>query len=280
MSRRRLFGIAGAGVTAGLLGTTGALAAAGAAHAGGPSVRHLRALTYNIHHGADSADVLDLERIAALIEDLEVDLVGLQEVDRHWGDRSDNVDQPAWLGERLGMHHVYGANLDLDPVEPGQPRRQYGTAVLSRWPITSWSNTFLPLYPGHEQRGLLRTEIAFWGTTLHFHCTHLQHNDAAERVEQAQRIVELIGSSPCRTLLVGDLNAVPDTPEITALTDVLVDSWAKVGRGDGFTIPVDEPNRRIDYILGSADLRPVRAKVVRDDASDHLPYVADYLVRV
>jgi endonuclease/exonuclease/phosphatase family metal-dependent hydrolase len=249
-----------------------------------PGWLRLRVATFNIHHGASPADVLDLEGVARVIEAIRADVVGLQEVDRHWSSRSEFVDQPAWLGRRLRMHHAYGANLDLDPLEPGQPRRQYGTAILSRWPIISAENTLLPKFEGHEQRGLLRARFAVRGTRITFATTHLQHNDNAERELQAARIAELLGGGPDRpqrTILTGDLNAVPGTPEITTLTDVLDDVWPAAGSGDGFTYSSLDPYARIDYVLASRDVRPASAEVVTSapEASDHLPVLAEVLVR-
>ncbi|MFF4483425.1 endonuclease/exonuclease/phosphatase family protein [Streptomyces sp. CY1] len=268
-SRRRFLAVAaGLGATA-AAGTSGVAAAAT-----GP--RPLRVATFNIHHGASPADVPDLERVARVIEDLRVDAIGLQEVDRYWK-RSGFTDQPAWLAERLGMHHVFGANLDLDPEEPGRPRRQYGTAVLSRGPIRSWTNTHLPLVPGHEQRGLLQATLDVRGIRVEFAVTHLQHDDNKERERQAARIVELLGSSPEHTVLVGDLNATPGTPEIGILTGALDDVWPRAGSGDGFTYDALDPHARIDFHLASRDLRPLTAQVVTADpeASDHLPVVSE-----
>ncbi|WP_406740684.1 endonuclease/exonuclease/phosphatase family protein [Streptomyces atratus] len=93
-----------------------------------------------MHHGAGTDDVLDLKRIAGVVKDTGADVIGLQEVDRqevdrHWSSRSDFADQAQWLADRLHMHVVYGANLDLDPEQAGDPRRQYGTAILSRFPV-------------------------------------------------------------------------------------------------------------------------------------------------
>lgn len=238
----------------------------------------LRAATFNIHHGAGTDDVLDLERIARVIGSMRAQLVGLQEVDRHWSDRSEFVDQAGWLARRLKMRHVYGANLDEDPLEPGQPRRQYGTAILSRWPIMSWQNTYLPKYDGHEQRGLLEAVIRTGARKLRFACTHLQHNDAAERQEQSAAIVDRLEGQRLPTLVVGDLNALPDAPEIKTLTAEFDDAWDEAGKGDGFTIPSENPNRRIDYVLGSGAFHAVSAEVLNSEpeASDHLPMVTTY----
>lgn len=85
------------------------------------SGRDLTVATYNIHHGAGADEVLDLERIARVVKDTGADVVGLQEVDRHWSSRSNFVDQANWLAERLDMHVAYGANLDLEPAQVATP---------------------------------------------------------------------------------------------------------------------------------------------------------------
>jgi endonuclease/exonuclease/phosphatase family metal-dependent hydrolase len=273
------------GAAALALATSAGLAAAPASAAGGTSADRaqpvrVRVASYNIHHGAGPDDVLDLPDVANEIRALRADVVGLQEVDRHWGDRSDNLDEAAWLADRLHMHVAYAANLDLDPATPGGERRQYGTAILSRFPIRSATNTLLPKFGDHEQRGLLVADIKVRGVMMRFANTHLQHNDNLERQAQAQRIVELLGDQPTRTFLTGDLNATAETAEITTLTDVFTDSWAEVGVGDGFTYSQEDPHARIDFVMSSRDVRPLHARVAVDaDGSDHLPVVADFAVR-
>ncbi|GAA2757268.1 endonuclease/exonuclease/phosphatase family protein [Actinopolymorpha rutila] len=240
----------------------------------------VRVASYNIHHGAGPDNVLDLPDVADEIRGLRADVIGLQEVDRHWGDRSDNLDEAAWLAERLDMHVAYAANLDLDPATPGVERRQYGTAILSRFPIESYTNTLLPKFGDHEQRGLLVADVKVRGVTMRFANTHLQHNDNLERQAQAQRIIELLGEQPTRTFLTGDLNASVGATEIKILTNVFTDSWAAVGVGDGFTYSREDPHNRIDFVMSSPDVRPLHARVATDaDGSDHLPVVADLAVR-
>lgn len=240
--------------------------------------RPLTVMSYNIHHGAGTDGVLDLERVAVEIERSGAEVVGLQEVDRHWSARSNWVDQAAWLANRLGMHYEYAANLDLPPLNPGEPRRQYGTAVLSKYPIQDFKNTFLPRYPAGEQRGLAVATIIVKGAELRFANTHLTHNNNAERLEQAQKVVQLLGKSHPPTLLLGDLNATADAPEIKTMTAVYADTWPEVGVGPGYTLSADNPTKRIDYVLHSEHLRPTAASVPMTNASDHLPVVASYVL--
>ncbi|MGW0698548.1 endonuclease/exonuclease/phosphatase family protein [Streptomyces sp. NPDC002867] len=236
--------------------------------------RDLTVATYNIHHGADAHDVLDLERIADVVRDSGADVIGLQEVDRHWSSRSEFVDQAGRLADRLDMHVVYGANLDLDPAQAGQPRRQYGTAILSRFPILDSRNTLLPRPEQGEQRGLLEADIMVRGTIMRFLNTHLQHTSQAERLAQVDAINDIVDDSDRPTVLVG-LNAAPGTTEIAAATKHLDDTWLAAGRGDGFTYDSLNPHVRIDYVLVFPGIDARRADVLPTHASDHLPVRVD-----
>jgi endonuclease/exonuclease/phosphatase family metal-dependent hydrolase len=240
--------------------------------------RPLRVATFNIHHGAGLDGLVDLERIAGVVEQTGAQVVGLQEVDRHFGERSSFVDQATWLAERLGMHVVFGANLDLTPLTPDAPRRQYGTAVLSRYRIREWRNTLLPRPEGGEQRGLLEARIKVRGVWLRVFNTHLQNDSQTERLAQIARIREVVAETTDSVVLLGDLNATPASPEIAAITEDLADSWAEVGVGDGFTYDAATPHARIDYVLTSDDVVARAAAVVAGDASDHLPVVVDLVI--
>lgn len=258
----------------------------------------LRVASFNIHHGVGLDGVLDLDRTAALIGATAAEVVGLQEVDRHLSVRSGWVDQARALAERLGMHVAFGANIDLDPDErrgPDSPRRHYGNAVLSAHPIVSWRNIPLPGRDGAEPRGLLTARLAVDGAALVVGCTHLQNRSAAERVAQAARAVDVLvpptpptPSTPptppagatgdaAATVLLGDMNAGPDSAAVRALTATFTDAWAVAGTpgSAGLTFDAATPHARIDYVLTSGPIRPRAAWVVPTDASDHRPVVAD-----
>lgn len=86
----------------------------------------LRAASYNIHHGADARDRLDLGRTAETLAALDADVIGLQEVDVHYGARSGGVDQAARMGEMLGMQVSFGAAIDR-----ADPRVDRGTVTAT-----------------------------------------------------------------------------------------------------------------------------------------------------
>ena len=241
----------------------------------------LRVATFNIHHGVGADGRLDLARTADVISATGASVVGLQEVDRALSARSDWVDQAAWLGERLGMDVVHGATIDRDPPDPtvpDGPRRRYGNALLSAHPVRSWRALPLPGDPRREARGLVDALVDVGGTTVRVAVTHLQNRSRGTRREQAAHVVRLLGEPAdprAPTILLGDMNAGPDTPEMRTLTAVLVDVWAAVGNGPGPTFEARHPFARIDYVLVSEELVPVAAEVVDTRASDHRPVVAD-----
>lgn len=244
--------------------------------------RDVTLMTYNIHHGVGADDALDLDRIADLVRANDVEIVGLQEVDRHWDVRSDFQDQARLLARNLRMHYVYAANLDRDPFEPGQPRRQYGTAILSRYPILHHENLLLPSLDGGEQRGLLEALIQVRGVRFRVYNTHLQHNSPTPESGRAQRqlqIAAILGetaeSARIPHALIGDLNARPEDPEMQPLFPRFRDAWTLGGEGPGFTLSSTNPTARIDYVLVSPGIEVEGAWVPSSLASDHLPVVAE-----
>ncbi len=89
----------------------------------------MRLVTYNIHKGIGGRDRrYRLDRIIAVLKEIDADVVCLQEVDRNVR-RSRFDDQPALLAQALGSV----ASLDqlVYPREEGG----YGNLILSRWPF-------------------------------------------------------------------------------------------------------------------------------------------------
>jgi endonuclease/exonuclease/phosphatase family metal-dependent hydrolase len=235
-------------------------------------------MSYNIRHGEGVDHRVDLGRVARVIRDAGAQVVGLQEVDQHYGDRSGYADQPALLAGLLGMHVAFGPTLDLDPPGPDRPRRRFGNAVLSTRPITAWHTDPLPS-DGREPRGLLRAEVVIDGRAWQVCVTHLDPHDEAVRQAQARAVADLIGIPPTPAVLLVDANALPDSPELRILTAHLVDSWAEAGHGCGSTFPTPLPYRRIDFALRGPGLTARTARAVGTLtarlASDHLPVLAD-----
>ena len=237
----------------------------------------LRVLTYNIHHGADRRGRLDLARIAGTIAGCEPDVVALQEVDLRWGPRSGDEDQPGWLGQRLGMNVHFTPNVVKDSHRASPAPSGYGLALLSRWPLTAVTHgTFSVPSPEHgEPRGFLQATVhpdvpSGGRRNVRVLNTHLSAAGAGLRRAQVLELLQHLGPAEQPTVIAGDFNARPRSEPIRRLRRHYQDAW-RPGIRRGATIR----GRRIDYLWVSAQLRPVRTRVVRSTASDHLPVVTD-----
>jgi len=249
----------------------------------------VRVATYNIHAGAGADGRYDLARTASAVRDLDADIVGLQEVDVHWGARSQWADTAQELADRLGMRVSFAPIYSLDPPSEGQPRREYGVAVLSRWPIVSTENhpltrlsTVVPNSTPAPMPGFLEVVIEKQGARLHVYTTHLDYRaDPSVRRTQVEETLDILADDAGESrVLVGDLNAPPAAPELAPLWSILTDTWAAApAAGNGLTYPAIRPTKRIDYVTVSTEVGVLASHVPVTAASDHLPVVADLVVR-
>ncbi len=204
-------------------------------------------VSYNIQYGLGRDGKYDIARIADEIGD--ADIICLQEVERFW-QRSGTIDQAQELADRLGRYHwVFGANLDMDAStvddngKVNNRRRQFGTMILSRWPILSSRNFPLPKYgtlTQHSiQQGLLETVIDTGSDVLRVYSVHLSHLCAETRLPQVEAMMDIFARAPLeggawcgghpdpsagwtegkmppmpeQMILMGDLNFLPDSAE-------------------------------------------------------------------
>ncbi|WP_432092187.1 endonuclease/exonuclease/phosphatase family protein [Streptomyces sp. bgisy100] len=250
----------------------------------------LRVATYNIAAGTGADHVFDPGRTARALRALRADVIGLQEVDVHWGARSQGRDLAAELADALGMRVFFAPLYSLDPAQAGGPRREFGVAVLSRLPVLSTANhsiTRLSTQDPHPvpapAPGFGEAVVRVGGVPVHIHVTHLDYRaDPAVRRAQTGDMLRIMaedcdGRGRCpRQVLVGDFNAEAAAPELAPLWGRLTDA---VPAGARPTYPAGAPVRRIDYVTVSDGIGVRGAAVAGTLASDHRPVVADLAVR-
>lgn len=240
----------------------------------------IRVMSYNIAAGHG-----DLSRIADVIRASGAELVGLQEVDVHWSDRSDFVDQARWLAEALEMEVAFAPIYSLPPLDGDVPQREFGLAMLSRHPILVAENHEITRLSTQSAEpvptplpGFQEVAVEFMGRRVSVYNTHLDYrSDPAVRRLQVADMLRLIGEATRPVLLLGDLNAEPHAQELLPLLQRLSDVWPP--RADpGFTYPANGPTKRIDYILASEHFETRSVRVLETDASDHLPVLAELMI--
>ncbi|WP_085506719.1 endonuclease/exonuclease/phosphatase family protein [Thalassobacillus devorans] len=243
----------------------------------------VRVMSYNIHAGIGSDGVYDNERIAQVIEDSGAEIIALQEVDVHWGARSNNDDILADLAERLDMQSFFAPIYDMDPYVEGDPRRQFGVAILSKYPIVKAINHDITRLSTQNDTpepapapGFAEAIINVKGALVPFYSTHLDYRgDPTVRIMQVDDMLNIFDNQSGEKVLLGDMNATPEAAELAPLFDRFTDAWSVVEDDPGYTFSALSPSKRIDYIFASEAIEVRDAEVIDTLASDHLPVVAD-----
>ena len=260
-----------------------------------------RIATFNIRHGLGRDGRVDLARTARTIAALQVDAIGLQEVDVAYGPRSGHEDQASRLAELLGWEVAFGAALDLPPLRSDGPRRRYGVALLTPHALTGPVMHALPAHPGaparHEPRGVLHAQVTRGGDALDLLVTHLDNDLPQHRTAEVLGILRRAEGITGPAVLLGDLNAAPHRPELAPLAAAGWREAADALRGPGRglrelpvlsaltgprarpTHPARVPVRRIDslWVRGAVDVLDLATGPLTD--SDHRPVVATLRAR-
>ncbi len=245
----------------------------------------IRVMTYNIHHGEGMDGKVDLKRIADIIKRSGADIVALQEVDRGV-ERTKRIDILTELSDLTDMTYAFGKNIDFQGGE-------YGNGFLTRFPILEERNLHYRMIRPGEQRGLLQLVLEVHGEEIVAMNTHIDYRqDDTERVMNVAEVRDAASRYTPRPLIVcGDFNDTPESRIIALMKEDFIDAWEAAGTGAGFTYPADTPKKRIDYIFvskpkrgedqsSSLSLRPVAARVIQTDASDHLPLLVEFELNI
>lgn len=225
--------------------------------------RPLVVLTYNIAGHDALFDGHHTAEIAATINQLKPDIVGLQEVHRGtWQVRFH--DQYEEIRRLTGMRGYYGKSYTNFGGE-------FGNAILTRGEVVS--AVVHPLPSLGEPRSVLESVVRIDGALLSVYVTHLVSwggLNSKTRDEQLHCLAKHVRTSRYPYLLMGDLNAGSDAAEI--VTFQKLDAAQLAGAQISLTHP--RMKRRLDYIFADYGWRVVNARAVVTGASDHYPVIA------
>lgn len=229
----------------------------------------LRVVTYNVHRSIGMDRRKRPDRIAAVLRQVDADVVALQEV---VGAGPHGVSHIEKIGAGLGMGWVMAPARNLRG-------HQFGNAVLSHFPITHHAEHDLS-WKTCEPRCMQRADINVNGHTLHVYNVHLG-TAILERRHQAERLATIVADKHVAgpKLVLGDFNewmrGLTTRLLSSKLQSVDLASYLRRRR----TYPGLFPILHLDHIYYAGRLEIVDIVLPRTRlslvASDHLPLVAD-----
>jgi endonuclease/exonuclease/phosphatase family metal-dependent hydrolase len=156
---------------------------------------NLRLATWNIHMAIGRDGRRNLPRVAQVIRQLQVEVIGLQEVDNQIGNDRDDLQT---LAEQTGMKVIAGPTMH-------RTQGDYGNALLTRLPVRKVERYDLS-YKRREPRGVLIVELDCQGAAFHVAVTHLGLRPK-ERRDQVRRLCGHLAQLQQKPLvLMGDFN--------------------------------------------------------------------------
>lgn len=169
-------------------------------------------------------------------------------------------------------------------------RHQYGTMVWSKYPLINKQTI------RYESKGNIsnQCDIVVGSDTLRLINNHLEsykftaadlddmehmrakwEKSTPLRNQQARVVREMIDSSPYPVIVTGDFNAIPLSFTYRHISKHLHDAWLETSWFQwGATCEKRGIGIRIDYILSSDPLIPLRCSIKKTTGSDHRPVEA------
>lgn len=216
----------------------------------------IKIMTFNIHHGIGLDGRLNLDRVSKIIYEANVDIIGLNEVDKGMI-RTNFQNQVKVLAEKLDMNYAFGPTIRLGIGS-------FGNAVLSKYPIVDAINYRLPGKLGSEPRGLLSTIIDIPGEQdITVVVTHLSLIES-DRQKQVKWIIDFMKKIETPGIVMGDFNA--EFESLPGLKDLL---------GNIKNYPSNGPIKGLDCIFSNHNFELLNSYTIDSQASDHLPVVVE-----
>lgn len=146
-----------------------------------------------------------INEISELIKASGADIVGIQEVERNCV-RTNYLNIPVLLAQKTGLeHHVFAKSITYRGGD-------YGTLILSRYPIIESSVTPLTTLPSVEGRSVCYASILTGTRPLNLFNTHLSNeSEQANAVTLGSLEAYLLSQNHDEFVVTGDFNALSDT---------------------------------------------------------------------
>lgn len=204
---------------------------------------------WTVHFGLDNDMWASERRMRDVIQELELDVIGLLESDNQriiMGNR----DITQYIADDLGMYADFG---------PGPNKHTWGSALLSKFPIVNSTHHLLPS-PVGELAPAIHATLDMYGEMVDVVVFHSgQEEDPEDRRLQTEYLSKLMGESPRPVVLLSYLVTKPlegnyntYVSELSGMKDIDRTDW----------------DRWCEYILYKGLKRIGYARVSRDSITD------------
>lgn len=253
--------------------------------------RTLKVMTYNTHAMMIGENLAAKKSMLNYINNQDADIVCLQEVLVY--KNPERLTLPALREAMSNYPYTY---YDFKHYNS---KRQFGNVVFSRYPLTnkktiryeSRSNISsqcdvlvekdtIRLMVNHlESYRLVKEDLQFDTLSVeeikNSSLIHKLQHAGKLRHKQAREVKQSIRQSPHPVVVVGDFNAIPLSYVYWKIRFGLRDCFLNTSFGQlGNTYKKGQIGIRIDYILCSRKLTPIKCEVDRVKYSDHFPVIA------
>lgn len=159
------------------------------------STLEFKLATWNIHRCVGVDGVQSRSRCAAVLREMDADIVALQEVESTPGEAQHLLE---YFATSTYSHSIAGPTMMSEDSH-------YGNALLTRLPVEAVRHHDLSV-PGREPRGAIDADLRIAGDDIQLIATHLGLRPW-ERRHQVEALVPLLRSKSRRlVILAGDLN--------------------------------------------------------------------------
>lgn len=229
---------------------------------------NIRVATYNIGVGNRSDN--GLERIKGQINEYDVDIIGIQEVDK-FTNRTGKVDQLEFLKSEKISNGNFGKAINHDGGE-------YGLGFLTKHEIISYSDAKLDSQ-NQEQRIYQRSLINIDGKDVAFYNTHLSYESLSIRSKQLETIKNVMDNDTSEyKILTGDFN-VDNTDEYSIFSD----NYNIINGNNGVWYPTyseeDCITPSLDNIIISKNIEINNIEMIGNKLSDHNMLYTDIILK-
>jgi endonuclease/exonuclease/phosphatase family metal-dependent hydrolase len=222
----------------------------------------LRVVSWNLHYADDLETLVKTLETSDKLRD--ADILLLQELD---------VDAAKALAQDMHYNYVY-----YPAVLDRERRKEYGNAVLSKWPLRDAKKVVLPnSLPGWlESRNAARALTTIDGEDILVYSVHL---DNIWMDPQGAFLTDDIGAQPQMTILGGDFNTWRSGSIATLDKEFKRIGMDRLTKGTGYTFPLSALHLTLDHLFSREGLDYQSGVFRQTHASDHFPIWLDMNLR-